>query len=225
MRSDKLQKTSWGVDGHPSTELLRQYDEGVLSDALNNELERHLIDCELCDDILTGMALADRGRTQQAKTRILQRIRIRLRRHRKMALPLHVLGDWRVAVAVLMMFCSMGLLLFYYYTRSMQDKTASSIMGYDGAVVPPSPEELLARTIDSALVLEIPAPPPAAVHQMPARPDQATGASEGGIIQCRCRAPASRPLRNQPAASASTCRQADRSSFFPALAIKQPREK
>ena len=183
MRSDKIQKGNWGVDGHPSTELLRQYEEGVLSDSLNNELERHLIDCELCDDILTGMALADRGRTQQAKTRILQRIRIRLRRHRKMALPLHVLGDWRVAVAVLMMFCSLGLLLFYYYTRSTQEKAGSSMMGYDGAVVPPSPEELLARTIDSALVLEIPAPPPAAVHQMPVKPGRATVSPESGIVQ------------------------------------------
>jgi hypothetical protein len=183
MRTDKLQKTDWGVDGHPSTELLRQYEEGVLSGVLSHELERHLMDCELCEDILTGMTLTDRSQTQQAKTRILQRMKIRLRKHRKMAMPLHVLGDWRVAVAVLMMFCSLGLLLFYYYTRSMQEQAASSLAGYDSAGLPPSPEELLARTIDSALVLEIQAPPRSAVHQLPVKSDQATVSPEGEIVQ------------------------------------------
>ncbi|MBD1396363.1 carboxypeptidase-like regulatory domain-containing protein [Pontibacter sp. JH31] len=156
MRSDKIANSHWGLDQHPSTETLRQYEEGILSSALSNELERHLMDCELCEDILSGMALADRNRTQQAKNRILQRIRTRLRKNRRRPRALHGLGDWRVATAVLMMFVSLGLLLFYHYTRSVTEEKRAA---YPGGILPPTPEELLARTIDSALVLDIPAPP------------------------------------------------------------------
>ncbi|WP_018477679.1 carboxypeptidase-like regulatory domain-containing protein [Pontibacter roseus] len=172
MRSDKIQKSHWGVEEHPPVELLRQYEEGVLSSALSHELERHLMDCELCEDVLGGMALTDRNHTEQAKHRILQRIRIRLRKKKKLQV-LHGLVDWRVAVAVLMMFCSLGLLLFFHYTRTMTDDTTSTpSAGLPGEVLPPSPEELLARTIDSALVLEIQAPPPAASHNLPSSTTQ-----------------------------------------------------
>ncbi|MHC2990310.1 TonB-dependent receptor [Pontibacter sp. HJ8] len=169
MRNDKIQKSNWGADGHPSTELLRQYEEGILSSALSNELERHLMDCELCEDVLTGMTLVDRTRTQQAKSRILQRIRTRLRRQRKSSLALNVLADWRVAVAILMMFCSLGLLLFYHYTTTIAEQKSGHSALKSGQILPPSPEELLARTIDSALVLEIQAPPPAPVYDLPAK--------------------------------------------------------
>jgi hypothetical protein len=167
MRNDKIQKSNWGADEHPSTELLRQYEEGILSSALSNELERHLMDCELCDDILSGMTLVDRTRTQQAKTRILQRIRTRLRRQRKSSHALHRLADWRVAVAILMTFCSLGLLLFYHYTTTVSEQKSAFAVLQSGEILPPSPEELLARTIDAALELEIQAPPPSPVYDLP----------------------------------------------------------
>lgn len=169
MRNDKIQKSNWGIEEHPSTELLRQYEEGILSSALSNELERHLMDCEVCDDILSGMALVDRSQTQQAKTKILQRLKTRLRKRRKKALALQGLADWRVALAVLMMFCSLGLVLFYYYTTSRSVQRAAKNVFNSGETLPPSPEELLARTIDSALVLDIQAPPPAPVYDLPAK--------------------------------------------------------
>lgn len=155
MRHDKLQTSEWGLEEHPSTELLRQYEEGVLAPASNYDVERHLLDCEMCEDILSGMALSDRGRTKQARNRIWQRIRTRLRRkHRPRAL--HGLADWRVALGVLMMFSSLGLLLFYHYTRTLAQERANV---QAGEALPPTPEELLARTIDAAIVLDIPAPP------------------------------------------------------------------
>ncbi|WP_299700249.1 carboxypeptidase-like regulatory domain-containing protein [uncultured Pontibacter sp.] len=155
MRHDKLQTSEWGLEEHPSTELLRQYEEGVLPPASNYDVERHLLDCEMCEDILSGMALSDRGRTKQARNRIWQRIRTRLRRkHRPRAL--HGLADWRVALGVLMMFSSLGLLLFYHYTRTLAQERANV---QASEVLPPTPEELLARTIDAAIVLDIPAPP------------------------------------------------------------------
>lgn len=165
MRNDNLQISEWGVDEHPTTELLRQYEEGRLPAATNYELERHLLDCELCEDMLSGMALADRNRTRQARERIWQRIRTRLRRNRRKTRALHGLGDWRVALGLLMMFISLGLLLFYHYTRTLAEQKAAV---QAGEALPPTPEELLARTIDSALVLEIPAPPYSPVQPLPA---------------------------------------------------------
>lgn len=155
MRHDKIQPTGWGLAEHPSTELLRQYEEGTLPPSANYDLERHLLDCEMCDDILTGMQLTDRRRTEQVRRHVWQRLRTRLRRksYRK---PLHVLTDWRVALGLLMMFSSLGLILFYQYTRTEAQREASR---QTAEALPPSPEELLARTIDAALVLDIPAPP------------------------------------------------------------------
>ncbi|MDX5418903.1 MAG: carboxypeptidase-like regulatory domain-containing protein [Hymenobacteraceae bacterium] len=179
MRSDKLEKSSWGVEHHPSTETLRQYEEGILSSALSNELERHLMDCEMCEDILSGMALADRNRTQQAKNRILQRIKTRLRKNRRRPKTLHGLADWRVAVAVLLMFTSLGLLLFYHYTRSVANQKAAV---YPDGILPPTPEELLARTIDSALVIDIPAPPPTPSYAIPVSPSVVNRKFSGQIV-------------------------------------------
>lgn len=155
MPNDKIQLSEWGLEEHPSTELLRQYEEGTLPPATNYELERHLLDCEMCEDILTGMSLSDRSRTRQARYRIWQRIRTRLRRKHR-ARALHGLADWRVALGVLMMFSSLGLILFYHYTRTADQKKAAM---QATALLPPTPEELLERTIDAALVLDIPAPP------------------------------------------------------------------
>lgn len=136
-------------------ELLRQYEEGSLPPATNYELEKHLLDCEMCEDILTGMSLANRGRTREARFSILQRIRTRLRRKQRPSV-LHGLADWRVILGMLMMFSSLGLILLYHYTRTASPEKAAM---QAGEILPPSPEELLARTIDAALVLEIPAPP------------------------------------------------------------------
>ncbi|MCP2044390.1 carboxypeptidase-like regulatory domain-containing protein [Pontibacter sp. HSC-36F09] len=155
MRNDKIQISEWGLEEHPSTELLRQYEEGSLPPATNYELEKHLLDCEMCEDILTGMSLADRDRTNQARYRIWQRVRTRLRRKHRPRTILS-LADWRVALGVLMMFSSLGLILFYAYTRTSDQEKAAI---HAAEILPPSPEELLARTIDAALVLDIPAPP------------------------------------------------------------------
>lgn len=179
MLNDKIQISEWGLEEHPSTELLRQYEEGSLPPATNYELEKHLLDCEMCEDILTGMSLADRKRTSQARYRIWQRIRTRLRRKHRPSTILS-LADWRVAVGVLMMFSSLGLILFYAYTRTATQEQAAM---HAAEILPPSPEELLARTIDAALVLDIPAPPVAASHPDSSGPKASSGFSlEGQLV-------------------------------------------
>ena len=40
----------WEQGDHPSVELLEQYHGGTLPNALHHQLERHLLDCDLCSD-------------------------------------------------------------------------------------------------------------------------------------------------------------------------------
>lgn len=117
MQRDK-QITSWGPEDHPSVELLRQHEEGTLHPDLNHQLEKHLMDCELCTDVLGGIALTDRTRTRSSVYKIGQRIKNRLRKQRKRSI-LHGLSDWRIVAALLMLFCLLGLLIFFLYMRSL----------------------------------------------------------------------------------------------------------
>lgn len=112
------QIVKWGAEEHPPVELLRQHEEGTLPDNLEYQLERHLLDCELCTDILEGIALTDRPRTRSNVNKINQRIQTRLRKQRKKTI-MHGLSDWRVVVAILMLFCLLGLLVFFHYMRSL----------------------------------------------------------------------------------------------------------
>jgi hypothetical protein len=112
------QITSWGAEDHPSVELLRQHEEGTLPSQVDHQLEKHLLDCELCTDVLQGIALTDRTRTRSNVYKISQRIKNRLRKQRKRTI-LHGLSDWRIVIAIFMVCCLIGLLLFFLYMRSL----------------------------------------------------------------------------------------------------------
>lgn len=118
MPSNHNEIAKWETEGHPSVELLRQHEEGTLPAALEHQLERHLLDCELCTDMLDGIALTDRTRTRSNVYKISQRIKTRIRKQRKKTI-MHGLSDWRVVVAIIMLFCLLGLLVFFYYIRAM----------------------------------------------------------------------------------------------------------
>lgn len=108
----------WGAEDHPSVELLRQHEEGVLPADVEHQLERHLLDCDLCTDVLEGITLTDRTRTRSNVYTIGQRIKNRLRKQRKRTI-MHGLSDWRVVIAILMLFILLGLLIFFQYMRSL----------------------------------------------------------------------------------------------------------
>lgn len=112
------QIAKWGAEDHPSVELLRQHEEGILPADMEHELEKHLLDCELCTDVLQGIALTDRERTRSNVYKIGQRINNRLRKQRKRSI-MHGLSDWRVVTALLMLFCLLGLLIFFQYMRAL----------------------------------------------------------------------------------------------------------
>ncbi|MEJ8757005.1 TonB family protein [Pontibacter sp. H259] len=105
----------FGADGHPTLELLRQYREGLLSPALSHQLERHLLDCELCADIAEGMALSDATQTKAAVADINQRLTIAKEKRRAAAWY----ADWRAVAAVFVLLCS-AVMVFYYQYTSLQ---------------------------------------------------------------------------------------------------------
>ena len=121
MPSNHTEIAKWGKDQHPSVELLRQHEEGTLPNELNHELESHLLDCELCTDIADGLVLTNRTRTRSNVYKISKRIQNRIRKQRKRTI-MHGLSDWRVLVALLMLFCLLGLFIFFHYINTLPSK-------------------------------------------------------------------------------------------------------
>ncbi|MFD2247806.1 energy transducer TonB [Pontibacter ruber] len=113
----------WDREDHPSTELLRQYQEDALPDALSHQLERHLLDCDLCTDVLEGLVVSDAGKTRSALRHINQHIAARTRKKKRKPLPLY-LTDWRVAAALFLVLCS-TLLVFYYNYKEIRQQEQS----------------------------------------------------------------------------------------------------
>lgn len=101
----------WPEGDHPSLELLRQYQQGDLPAALHHQLERHLLGCELCADVLEGMEIADAGKTGAAVADINQRVQAQTQQRRKKAAPVY----WQSAAAILILVASAVLVLYYNY--------------------------------------------------------------------------------------------------------------
>lgn len=125
MHPDK-QHILWGRDDHPSPELLQQYHDGTLPEALHHQLERHLLDCDLCTDALEGIAVSDAAQTDADIEEINQQIDQKSRGKKRHLVPLY-LTDWRVAAAVVTLMLSAVLVLYYNYRQvSEQQGIAAS---------------------------------------------------------------------------------------------------
>jgi hypothetical protein len=118
MRHDK-RHILWDREDHPSQELLQQYREETLPPALAHQLERHLLDCALCSDVLEGQALSETARIDAAEKDLNQRIAATFQPKKRSALPLY-LSDWRVAAAIVLALCSAVLVFYYNYKAVTQ---------------------------------------------------------------------------------------------------------
>lgn len=153
----------WPDGDHPSLELLRQYQHGDLPPALHHQLERHLLDCALCADVLEGMGAADVKQTRVAVADINQRIRARVQQGKSRVLP----GYWQRAAAILILAASAILVLYYNYTSQQPGPEMAhqeTVLKPAAAPqsIPPSPSAA-ATVPDSAEVAQIPAASIAAV--------------------------------------------------------------
>ncbi|OKL38728.1 TonB family protein [Pontibacter flavimaris] len=151
----------WPDGDHPSLELLRQYQHGDLPPALHHQLERHLLGCSLCADVLEGMAAADVKQTSVAVADINHRISARVKQGKKRVLP----GYWQRAAAILILATSAILVLYYNYTSQQPGLE----MAHQETVVKPSaapasiPPPPSAAVPDSSEVAQLPAASIAAV--------------------------------------------------------------
>lgn len=138
----------WDQGDHPSVELLEQYHEGTLPEALHHQLERHLLDCDLCSDVLEGLAVSDAAQTESHVRDINRRIAAKSRRQKRKPVPLY-LTDWKVAAALAMMLLSTIVVFYYNYQQvreqqgiaAQQEKVIQEAMDLgDKAEEPAAPE-------------------------------------------------------------------------------------
>ncbi|PRY09994.1 TonB family protein [Pontibacter ummariensis] len=107
----------WPKDEHPSLELLRQYQQEELSPAQAHQVEKHLLDCELCSDVLEGMALSDPSQTKAAVQDIQTRLAVQREQEKQQTLLPVYLTDWRVAASLLLLVGTAVLVLYYNYVQ------------------------------------------------------------------------------------------------------------
>jgi hypothetical protein len=116
MQPDKRHIHLWERGDHPSVELLEQYHGGTLPEALHHQLERHLLDCDQCSDVLEGLAVSDATQTESDVRDINRRITAKSRRNERKPLPLY-LTDWKVAAALALMLLSTVVVFYYNYQQ------------------------------------------------------------------------------------------------------------
>ncbi|SIR41084.1 TonB family protein [Pontibacter lucknowensis] len=141
----------WDQGDHPSVELLEQYHEGTLPEALHHQLERHLLDCDLCSDVLEGLAVSDAAQTENHVRDINRRIAAKSRRQKRKPLPLY-LTDWKLAAALAMMLLSTIVVFYYNYQQvrehqgiaAQQEKAIQEAMNLGDKAESPAATETVA---------------------------------------------------------------------------------
>ncbi|EJF08079.1 TonB family protein [Pontibacter sp. BAB1700] len=141
----------WDQGDHPSVELLEQYHEGTLPEALHHQLERHLLDCDLCSDVLEGLAVSDAAQTESHVRDINRRIAAKSRRQKRKPVPLY-LTDWKVAAALAMMLLSTIVVFYYNYQQvrehqgiaAQQEKAIQEAMNLGDKAESPAATETVA---------------------------------------------------------------------------------
>lgn len=113
MSTDNIQ-VAWRNEEHPPLELLRQYQEDLLSADASHLIERHLLSCDICTDVVEGLVLSDQEQIKAAVHDINARLSKKLQQKRKKkAAPTFLWADWRMAAAILVLVCSIALIYFY----------------------------------------------------------------------------------------------------------------
>ncbi|GGG26421.1 carboxypeptidase-like regulatory domain-containing protein [Pontibacter amylolyticus] len=106
----------WERGDHPSVELLEQYHGGTLPEALHHQLERHLLDCDLCSDALEGLEVSDATTTDRDLRDINSLIATKSRQRKNLYLT-----DWKVAAAVVLVLLS-SVAVFYYNYQEVREQ-------------------------------------------------------------------------------------------------------
>ncbi len=161
MQPDKRHIHLWERGDHPSLELLEQYHGGTLPEALHHQLERHLLDCDLCSEVLDGLTLSDAAKTESDVRDINRRIAAKSRQQRKVV-PMY-LSDWKVAAAVVLVLLSSVAVFYYNYQQvrerqgiaAQHEKAIQEAMGHREVPAPAAPETVAEAKPDTVRPTQI----------------------------------------------------------------------
>ncbi|RDC65808.1 TonB-dependent receptor SusC [Adhaeribacter pallidiroseus] len=149
-------------DGHPSLEQLRLYQQDEeLPARSRHQVEKHLLDCELCSDILAGMAVSNRAQTQAAVIQINQKIKKRIESgQQKKVRPMYV-PLMRAAAAIVILVISAGLLRYLQQSDQSPVSEKSSI-----AQNKPNPVVTIPEPVETPVIKPIEPEPQVAIKPM-----------------------------------------------------------
>ncbi|QMU30836.1 energy transducer TonB [Adhaeribacter radiodurans] len=111
-------------DGHFSLEQLRLYQEENLSALARHQVEKHLLDCDLCTDVLAGIAVSNRGQTQNAVNQLSQQIKSKVQSEPRLKARSFYGPALRIAAGFLILLVSFG--VFRYLQRPTLTATPES---------------------------------------------------------------------------------------------------
>lgn len=144
---------------HLSLAVLRRYQEGALPAPEEHRVEKHVLACGLCADILAGMEARSARQTAAAVGEIHLRVAAARERRPAQVIPLFSRRSLAVAAAVLLLLCSAGV-VFLYNLEQVKQKGQAPV-----AVTPPKPVDPKVPVLQPA-----PASPPVAPARPPAPP-------------------------------------------------------
>ncbi|QHL85944.1 hypothetical protein GU926_00190 [Nibribacter ruber] len=114
MNSNHHFEQDWGPEGHPSLEVLRGYQSERLSPEQNHLVERHLVSCELCSDLVEGMELAQAAKVYHAVKETRGRVKQYLDKKKRKP-KFFVWSAWQTAAILLILLFCLALMVYHFY--------------------------------------------------------------------------------------------------------------
>ncbi|PSR55109.1 hypothetical protein AHMF7605_17160 [Adhaeribacter arboris] len=153
-------------DGHFSLEQLRLYQEENLSAPARHQVEKHLLDCDLCADVLAGMAVSNRTQTQAAVSQLNQRLKSKIQSESRLKVrPLYG-PTLRIAAGFLILLVSFG--LFRYLQQPTTTVTSEKTVAQSSSTKPESvPQVALSAPPDPIIKPAEPEPATPAASKTP----------------------------------------------------------
>jgi TonB family protein len=178
---------------HLPLAVLRRYQQGLLPAAGEHQVERHLLGCALCADILAGMKAQTSGQSAAAAREISRRLAASRARQDGRVIPLFSRRNLAAAASLLLLVCA-GVLVFFYNLEKAKQGASKPIAATPPAArdtarqapVPAGPSGLPPAAEQPVAVLR-PASPPATVpqvrqQQQPAANQQSAAASQAPTL-------------------------------------------
>ncbi|AKQ45087.1 hypothetical protein TH63_04665 [Rufibacter radiotolerans] len=95
-------------------EMLRQYQAGALPPDLRHQVERHLLSCELCSDMVEGMAIARPARVRLAVRETHGRLK-HLLAQKKRKRKVFQWPIWQTAAVLLVLAFAIAEVIYHHY--------------------------------------------------------------------------------------------------------------